>query len=252
MIVARLLRLSVPAVLGLGCGALGACAAKSAEQVAAPAEVQVDTAIVRELERIRVVDQTAAYIPQGKYESYTQDEWEGFKDSAFTVHKRWAEDILRERGFLGYDQVGEEGSSTFWLIVQHADQDPDFQRLVLASMKGEVERGNADPGSYAMLVDRVALNTGGKQVYGSQVAYHTSICQAYAKDLADSASVDERRAAVGLEPLAEYLNMMTQGHFEMNKESYVSEGITAPRLYPIAAAEYRGAGMTPDTARAGP
>jgi hypothetical protein len=98
-------------------------------------------------------------------------------------------------------------------------------------MRGEVEKGNASPSDYALLTDRVNLNTGTKQIYGTQVAYNTKTGQAYPKPLKDSANVNERRKAMGLDPIEAYLNRMTEMHFEMNKESYVKQGVTEPKLY---------------------
>ncbi|MFT5751386.1 MAG: hypothetical protein ACI828_001623 [Flavobacteriales bacterium] len=55
--------------------------------------------------------------------------------------------------------------------------------------------------------------------------------QACPKKIADSATVNERRTSMGLEPLEDYLNSMSQSHFHMNKEYYAKKGITAPTLY---------------------
>ena len=50
--------------------------------------------------------------------------------------------------------------------------------------------------------------------------------QAYPRKLADSIKVNERRKSIGLEPIEEYLNKMTEMHFEMNKQNYLNKGIT--------------------------
>ena len=55
--------------------------------------------------------------------------------------------------------------------------------------------------------------------------------QAYPKPLEDSLGVNERRKSIGLEPIEEYLNGMTEMHFEMNKEHYLKKGVTEPILY---------------------
>ena len=55
--------------------------------------------------------------------------------------------------------------------------------------------------------------------------------QAIPKSLQDSLTVNERRKSVGLEPIEEYLNVMTEMHFEMNKENMLKRGITQPKLY---------------------
>lgn len=154
--------------------------------------------LAAELERMAETDQIAAYIPEGKYKELSEEQWNAFKDSVFTTHQFRLDQIFEENGFPGYDLVGKEGSKNFWLMVQHSDHNPEFQNKVLEKMKLEVEKGNADPGSYGLLVDRVNLNTGKPQVYGTQVTYNTQICQAYPRDLTDSATVNERRKSIGL------------------------------------------------------
>ena len=189
--------------------------------------------LAKELRRIAEIDQIAAYIPQGEYKKLTQEEWNEFKDSVFTTHQKRIEEIFNEYGFVGYDLVGEKGSQDFWLVVQHSDHNPEFQKKVLEKMKQEVEQGNADSKSYALLVDRVKLNTGQRQIYGTQVDYNFKLAQAYPKKLADSLNVNQRRKSVGLEPIEVYLNRMSEMHFEMNKEGYIENGINQPKLYEV-------------------
>jgi len=115
-------------------------------------------------------------------------------------------------------------------MVQHCDSDPAFQIRVLEKLKIQVDNKNANPSNYGLLTDRVKINSGEKQIYGTQVRYN-SLGQAYPKSLSDSLNVNKRRADVGLEPIEEYLNSMTQMHFEMNKENLKRKGITEPQLY---------------------
>lgn len=133
-------------------------------------------------------------------------------------------------GYPGYSLVGEKGAQDFWVMVQHCDSDPAFQSRVLEKLKIEVDNKNASGSCYGLLTDRVKINTGEKQIYGTQVIYN-SLGQAYPKNLADSVNVNNRRAEVGLEPIEEYLNAMTQMNFEMNKEYLKSIGITKPTFY---------------------
>jgi len=193
--------------------------------------VEVNLKLAEELAQMVQTDQVAAYIPQGKYKQLSQEQWKAFQDSVFTTHQERLEEIFKQYGYPGFDLVGKEGSKHFWLMVQHSDHHPDFQKEVLEKMKTQVEKQNADPSNYGFLVDRVNLNTGKAQIYGTQVSYNTQICQAYPKELADSVHVNQRRKTIGLPPLEEYLNEITQMHFEMNKESYLKQGITEPKLY---------------------
>lgn len=194
-------------------------------------KVEFDVELANELKEMAKIDQIAAYIPQGKYKEWSKEKWNAFKDSVFEVHQKRIETIFNENGFVGFDLAGKEGSGNFWLMVQHSDHDPEFQERVLEKMKVQVEKNNADPVDYGYLVDRVKLNTGKQQVYGTQVDYNFEISQAYAKNLMDSVNVNNRRAAIGLEPLEVYLNDMSQSHFQMNKQFYLGKGVTEPILY---------------------
>ena len=219
-------------ILIIGLSLFG-CKGKTSEKNEIQEKVEFNQDLADELKKMAEVDQIAAYIPQGEYKKMTKEQWNSFKDSVFTTHQKRLKQIFDKYGFVGFDLAGEEGSQNFWLMVQHSDDNPDFQKEVLKKMKIEVEKGNAKPSNYGLLVDRANLNTGQKQIYGTQVDYNFDIAQAYSKNLADSANVNERRKSIGLEPLEEYLNQMTLMNFEMNKQYYLDKGITEPKLYKI-------------------
>jgi len=195
--------------------------------------IKFNQALADELFKMVEVDQLAAIhaSPPKEYKYFTKVEWEHFKDSVYRTHQKRLDQIFKENGYPGYDLVGKEGEKNFWLMVQHSDFDPQFQQQVLNKLEVEVKKGNADSKNYALLVDRVRVNTGNKQIYGTQVTYDTENCQAIPMPLEDSASVNERRKKVGLEPIEEYLNNMSNIHFEMNKDIYLKKGITQPKLY---------------------
>jgi len=177
-----------------------------------PSKNILNNSLILELEQMVEIDQIAAYKPEGKYKELSPDEWAIFKDSVFTVHTKRLQEMFSKHGFLGYNIVGEEGSSNFWLMVQHSDSNVEFQKEVLKEMYIEVKKDNADSKNYGMLTDRVSINSGGKQIYGTQLMYNTEISQAYPKPIVDSLSVNDRRKDIGLEPIEEYLNWMSQAH----------------------------------------
>jgi hypothetical protein len=190
--------------------------------------------LAAKLKEMAQIDQYAAshaFPPEEHSGKFTQENWEQFKDSIFRTNQNRAQEILNKYGFVGYDLAGKEGSMNFWLIVQHSDHNLDFQNEALQKMKKEIDKGNAEATSYGLLLDRVKLNTGKEQVYGTQVAYNPNNGQAYPRKLADSVNVNKRRKSIGLEPLEIYLNQMTEMHFEMNKEGMLKHGITKPKLY---------------------
>lgn len=194
-------------------------------------EVIFNQNLANELKQMAKIDQIASYIPQGKYKEMTSEQWNFFKDSVFTSHQKRIKEIFNKFGFVGFDLAGEEGSNNFWLLVQHSNHNPQFQKKVLEKMRLEVNSGNASSENYGLLVDRVNINLGKSQIYGTQLDYNLNTGQAYPKNLLDSINVNRRRKSIDLKPLEEYLNQMTLMHFEMNKEVYLKKGITEPRLY---------------------
>jgi len=209
----------------------GSCKEMTSSKEVVKEKVEFNQELANELKEMYEIDQIAAYLPQGKYKELSREEWKIFKDSVFTTNQKRLKEIFDKHGYVGYDLAGKEGAQNFWAIVQHSDHNPNFQKRVLEKMKIEVEKGNVKPSHYALLIDRVNNNSGEKQIYGTQVSYNTNTGQAYIKDLADSLTVNKRREKMGLESLENYLNSMTQAHFEMNKKHYINEGVTEPKLY---------------------
>lgn len=189
-----------------------------------------------ELAAIDKVDQQFAGIPpQDYFDRYgRQKAWDVFtaqRDSVSRLHQTQITEWFEQYGYLGIEQVGEEGANTFWLVIQHADNNLPFQEKMLAAMKKEVEINNVNKSNYALLEDRINVNTGKKQRFGTQVTYNEK-GQAIPKiGLIDSSRVDEYRLAHDLPTLKEYYNGMIEMHFEMNKAYLEGKGITEPQFY---------------------
>jgi hypothetical protein len=112
--------------------------------------------------------------------------------------------ILDKQGWLGPDIIGEQGNSTLFLVIQHADI--ATQQKYLPMMREAVKKGNARPSSLALLEDRVLLRTGKNQIYGSQIGTDPKTNLNYVLPLDDPENVDKRRAEVELQPLADYIS----------------------------------------------
>lgn len=97
--------------------------------------------------------------------------------------------------------VGDDGQTAAWRIVQHAIGQPEFQRRYLAAVKRAVSEGQAPGWQVAMLEDRVRFFEGRLQIYGTQFDWDDS-GEMSPLPIDDPANVDARRAAVGMEPLA--------------------------------------------------
>jgi hypothetical protein len=120
---------------------------------------------------------------------------------------RWLGELVNRQGWPGRSLVGEDGAVAAWLLAQHADQDPPLQRRCLELMRA-VPGTEVSPGHIAYLTDRVLLAEGESQVYGTQM---TMVDGEYRPEsLRDPDSVDQRRAAVGLDPMAKHLALMRE------------------------------------------
>ena len=194
-------------------------------------KVQFNQKLADKLAKMTEIDQYYAGIPQGKYEG-NWEAWYVVRDSISRVHKEVLDSVIKIHGYPGYDLIGKSGESDFWVMVQHADFDPDFQSEVLLLLKEQVAKKNADGAHVGLLTDRVRKNTNKPQLYGTQVSYN-KFGQAYIEALEDSINVNKRRQLLGMETLQAYLNGMTENHYRMNKEYLNKEGIIEPKLYPI-------------------
>ena len=115
--------------------------------------------------------------------------------------------IIAEHGWPGRALVGDEGAEAAWLIAQHADHQLDFQREALVLLERAVHDGDAPASHLAYLTDRVRMNEGRPQLFGTQVADITNGVSPW--PIEDEEHVDQRRANAGLESLADYLNNFT-------------------------------------------
>ena len=72
-------------------------------------------------------------------------------------------------------------------------------------MKEAVTKGNASAGSLALLIDRIEIREGRKQIYGSQIGTNPNNKTLYVLPLTDPDNVDKRRTEVGLGSMSDYV-----------------------------------------------
>lgn len=131
--------------------------------------------------------------------------------------------LLEAYGWLGRSLVGEDGCRAAGFVMQHAILDPDLQRCGVAWLTEAVAKGEAEPFMLALLTDRVCMQEGKPQIYGTQ---HIGAAQGGVEPwpIADPETLDERRLAVGLPPLAENTaRLNVQHHLELSKVEKTDE-----------------------------
>lgn len=114
--------------------------------------------------------------------------------------------ILAEHDWPGHRLVGLDAARAAWSLALHADNDPELQRAATTLLKRAVQDGDAPATHWAHLHDRTLANSGRPQEYGTQQVLNTTgvhLCP-----VRDPDSLDERRASVGLPPIADTLEMV--------------------------------------------
>jgi hypothetical protein len=160
-----------------------------------------------ELESMFVSDQALRLEARGVVETFGNNSaenaalWE--KQNAIdeaNIHK--LEEIVQSSGWPRQPTLGGKAAAAAWVVVQHASLAQ--QQRFLPMLRDAVAKGEAQPQHLALLEDRVRTREGKPQIYGSQIAVEPKTKKRGFHVIEDEANVDKRRAAVGLEPLAEY------------------------------------------------
>jgi hypothetical protein len=106
------------------------------------------------------------------------------------IHAKRVREIVKEVGWPGVSLVGSEGANGMWLLVQHFGLTDQDQYLPL--MEKAVAQKEASPTDFALLVDRVRLGHGQKQLYGTQYRI-VKEGEWMRRPIEDPDRVDERR-----------------------------------------------------------
>jgi hypothetical protein len=112
--------------------------------------------------------------------------------------------IIKEYGWPRLELVGWDGTEAAFILVQHADH--SFQKELLPLMQKEFKSGALAGPNFALFIDRVLVEDGKTQIYGSRAKPFDQweMGEPALYPIEDEADVDKRRAEVGLSSLADY------------------------------------------------
>lgn len=127
--------------------------------------------------------------------------------------------VFDDIGWPGRREYGDDGAGAAFLILQHAIGHPDLQRRGLTLLLDAIPEGQANPLDVAYLSDRISIFEGGAQTFGTQFDWDAN-GQLSPATVRDPETLDERRASVGLPPMAETIAHM--------RADAAAEGDTAP------------------------
>lgn len=168
-----------------------------------------------EIWRMQRVDQGARILYLNRPKETPDSTWYKVRNEILLIDEQntlRATQIIDSFGrWPGRDVLGYSADLTLWLCIQHADQRPEVAVRYLPMLKAAVDERRTDPMHYAYLVDRIRMHEGREQVYGTQT-YRAKTDDGstffFVIPIEDVDHVDKRRAAMGMEPLAEYVESM--------------------------------------------
>lgn len=121
-------------------------------------------------------------------------------DKANTVELK---KLLAIYGWFRISEFGEQADKNAWLLVQHADLNPQFQKRILKVLGKLFPINKTNSGNYAYLYDRVKSGEQKPQLYGTQ-GRCVDIGKWEPLEIEDAVNVDKRRKEMGLVSMAIY------------------------------------------------
>lgn len=173
--------------------------------------------LMKEMKEIRARDQS---IRQKLQEVAERHGWDSKQVQSLNDSIRAIDSINLQRviaifdqyGYPGKTLVGETQSTTAFLVIQHSPMETIekyFPLIEEAAYKGEM------PLSYlALMVDRIRVYKGQKQLYGTQYMHKEDGGVEY-YPIEDEANLEKRRKEMGMIPFSEHLKRL--GHERPNK-----------------------------------
>lgn len=125
-----------------------------------------------------------------------------------TVHNYKIKTIIEKYGYPTQKLIGEKAMNSFWLLIQHQDYDLDLQEDCLKYCDFE-------PKDYAHLTDRILMNKGEKQIYGTQFKL-ISKGKITLHPIKDRKNVNKLRKQMGLKKTEDHVKK----YLKMNGLSY--------------------------------
>ena len=135
--------------------------------------------------------------------------------------------IIKKYGWPDIDLVGKKAGQGAFLLAQHADNDPKFQKLCLKLLTQKFEEHKVEPQSLAYLTDRVFVNFGKKQIYGTQFYFNKKTKKFGPRPIKDLKNLSKRRYQKKLGSFQTYSKLLHQ------RQNTISNNLQAKKNFSI-------------------
>ena len=123
------------------------------------------------------------------------------------------QDIKRALSKFGIKKIAENDCDcklleTIWFVAQHSDSDLAFQKEILQMFSSPLP--NIKPRYYTYLIDRIKINEGKKQIYGTQMQINSLTGKMETSPVENPQGLDQLRFNNDLLDLREYVNFINK------------------------------------------
>ena len=170
-------------------------------------EAGINLVLMEELKEIGRTDQVHRRAMRGVSDKYGWDSpqmdslWV-LQNEIDSLNQIRIVEIIDEYGYPGSTMVGPSAGSTAFMVIQHSNQ--EMQEKYLPLLKEQADKNEIRWSSVALMIDRVLLGKGEKQIYGSQVHTDQETGEQYFGAIENPFKIDSIRNTVGLGPLQAY------------------------------------------------
>jgi len=162
-----------------------------------------DSTVARIFDSLYLVDQSTRSITDEKTLAGISTN-QGSQKSNLRVF----DSIYQIYGWLSSAQVGYNGSLVQFLIIQHDDL--ETQKKWLPVVKKAVDNCLLAPGNYALLIDRILVRSGKKQIFGTQPFFDHQKNKIVPYPIRKYKKVNKRRMENGMSHLELYLMQLNE------------------------------------------
>lgn len=136
-------------------------------------------------------------------QAYKTGRWDNGLDKKHTERLKT---IIRKFGWPTISLVSKKASRGAWLLAQHADHNINFQKQCLNLIE-KAHKNNpksVDKANIAYLIDRILVNKGKKQLFGTQFCLNRK-GEFVPRPIKMIEGLDQRRKKYGLKSFKKYL-----------------------------------------------
>ncbi len=124
-------------------------------------------------------------------------------------NREYLKALIQEVGWIDLHRFGPEGSGNAIILAQHSE-DLSLMMTILPRVEKDYKNLGDRSIMYAILYDALQRHLGRKQRYGTQTG-RDSEGNPMILPLEDASKVEQFRREIGLPPLAEYLQLASEG-----------------------------------------